>query len=142
MTINDEILFNQYGQNLVDVRSFQLKFNYFNLDEKRNYLKYLLFLIGQSKSLESDIPTVILNSKLRPTFTPCVLLKKGVKYHNLMNIVELPENELDKSLILFLNLFRIAYQRRLEIEKADGDKWWYSDLSDDENVRVIINQHS
>ena len=69
--------------------------------------------------------------------TPCVMLQKGVANHNLYKILQLPEAELEKVLRLFINLFKIGYQRRFEQEKGDPNKWWYWDLSDDRKIEII-----
>ncbi|MEG2101796.1 MAG: DUF5958 family protein [Flavobacterium sp.] len=65
-------------------------------------------------------------------------LQSGVGTHNLKRLLNLPENELNKSLILLLSLFKIAYMKRFETEKKYIDKWWYWDLSDDKKVKTII----
>lgn len=89
--------------------------------------------------MEEDIDPAITNSSLKLTFTPCVLLRKGIKEHNLLRLVDLPENELRKSFILLLNLFKIAYKRRFTAEMNNPNKWWYWDLSDEANLRKIPN---
>lgn len=65
-------------------------------------------------------------------------LRSRVGTHNLKRLLNLPENELNKSLILLLSLFKIAYMKRFETEKKYIDKWWYWDLSDDKKVKTII----
>lgn len=138
MEIENEILLNKYGQSVVDIEDLILLFNLFSHDEKKRYLYDLLFFILQSKAQDEDIEPAIQNSKLRRTYTPCVIIQKGVRTHNLKRLINLPENELNKSLILLLSLFKIAYMKRFEIEKKDIYKWWYWDLSDDEKVKTII----
>lgn len=91
----------------------------------------------QSKPTNDDIQPAISASKLKPTFTPCVLLRKGVATHNLNCIIELPENELTKAYTLLLSLFRIAYGRRYDVEKGHPGKWWYWNLSDEDNIEAI-----
>ena len=92
MVLQDEILINKFGQG---------------------------FLISQSKPRTEDIEVSITASKLKPTFTPCVLLRKGVAYYNLKKNTKQPEGELEKSFVLLLSLFRISYQRRFESEGDD-----------------------
>ena len=45
--------------------------------------------------------------------------------------------ELEKVLILLLNLFKIGYNRRFQKEKNNPDKWWYWDLSDDKKINLL-----
>lgn len=141
MEIEKEIAVNKYAQNVIDIEDLILIFNSFNLNEKKKYLNDVLFFILQSKAKDEDIEPAIEQSKLRKTYTPCVLIKKGVATHNLKRLLELPENELNKSLMLLLNLFKIAYQKRFETEKVDTYKWWYWDLSDNKNIELILKNY-
>jgi hypothetical protein len=138
MEIENEILVNKYAQNVVEIEDLILIFNSFSLDEKKKYLNDLLFFILQSKAQDEDIEPAIENSKLRRTYTPCVIIMKGVGTHNLKRLLNLPENELNKSLILLLNLFKVAYLKRFETEKKDTYKWWYWDLSNEENTKTVL----
>ncbi|MDZ4147699.1 MAG: DUF5958 family protein [Flavobacteriaceae bacterium] len=136
------ITLNKYGQGLIDSEILVDEFSGFELIEKRNYLKEIIALILQSKPQEEDIQPAILESKLKQTFTPCVLLTKGVANHHLQKIAELPEAELSKSLRLLLGLFKVSYQRRFQAEKNNPDKWWYWDLSDERNVEKVLKNQS
>ncbi|WP_294549285.1 DUF5958 family protein [uncultured Bacteroides sp.] len=138
MNLNQDILINQYGQNLVLIEALVDGYKRLNPIDRKMYLHHLITLIIQSKSEDMDIPQAIENSYLKKTFTPCVLLKNGgVKYHNLKKIIELPDHELEKALVLLLNLFKIGYNRRFQKEKDNPDKWWYWDLSNEKNIDVI-----
>lgn len=138
MEIEDEILINKYGQGLIVVEQLIERFNLLYLPQKKLFLNNILYLIMQSKPKDEDIEPAIEESKLKPTYTPCVLIRKGIRNHNLQKLLELPENDLNKVLVLLMSLFRIAYKRRFEIEKNNPDKWWYWDLSDDNNVETIL----
>jgi hypothetical protein len=139
MNINDEILINKYGQGLLSDAILVNKFDTFKLEEKRNYLTDLSNLIIQSKPIAHDVDIAIQNSNLKPTFTPCVLLKKEISNNALYKVIELPENELGKAFRLFINLFKVAYERRYYQEKDDSNKWWYWDLSDENKIKKIKN---
>lgn len=140
MDLQDEVLINLFGQNRANTEAVFDRYNVLDVNSKKKYLNDLLFLILQSKPLLTDIEIAITESKLKPTFTPCVLLHKGVSRHNLEKILELPEEEHEKVLRLFLSLFKVAYQRRFEIEKNDPNKWWYWDFSNEENYRIIMDR--
>ena len=142
MNIEEQILINKYGQDLIDVMQLSQIFNLLNLSEKRAFLNNIHYLILQSKPLYDDIEVSIKNSELRSTFTPCVLLRKGLANHNITKIIQLPEDELDKVLLLLLSLFKVAYQRRFKSEMNFSDKWWYYDLSSSENVEKILKEYS
>ena len=137
MKIEHEILVNKYGQGLVGTELLLNLFGSFDMGSQKVFLSEILFLILQSKPKEEDIEPAIISSGLKSTYTPCVLLKKGVANHNLVKLINLPENELQKAFVLLLNLFRIAYKRRFAVEKNNPEKWWYWDLSDEENINRI-----
>jgi len=102
-------------------------------------LKEILNLIIQSKVKDSDIEEAIRDSKLKPTYTPCAMLKKGVSPHLLEKLICLEKQELSKVFLLLLSLFKIAYLRRYLIEKNLPSKWWYWDLSNEKNVETILS---
>lgn len=141
MRIKEEMLINKCGQFLVNENEILVRFDNLTDIQKKEYLLNLIELILQSKPEESDIEIAIKSSQLRPTYTSCVLLRNGIKYYNFKKVVDLPSSEQLKSLVLFLNLFRVAYQRRFGEEKNQCAKWWYSDLSDERNVELILEQH-
>ncbi|MFC0779629.1 DUF5958 family protein [Flavobacterium sp. HJSW_4] len=141
MELENVILVTKYGQSVVDIEDLILIFNTFSHEEKKKYLYDLLFFILQAKAQDEDIEPAIENSKLRRTYTPCVIIQKGVGTHNLKRLLNLPENELNKSLILLLSLLKIAYMKRFETEKKDLYKWWYWDLSKDENIEAILKTY-
>ncbi|WP_158857070.1 DUF5958 family protein [Lunatibacter salilacus] len=137
MKIEHEILVNKYGQELINIEQLLYLFGGLDMSSQKLFLNEILFLILQSKPKEEDIEPAIINSGLKATYTPCVLLKKGVANHNLEKLITLPENELTKAFVLLLNLFKIAYKRRFAVEKDSPDKWWYWDLSDETNINRI-----
>ena len=141
MKLNEEIAVNQWGQSLKDINYFIDIFSELELSEKRKYLTDLSYLILQSKPNEDDIDEAISLSNLKKTYTVCVLIKlNGLKLFSFEKIIKLPENELQKSLKLFLYLFRISYIRRYEQEKNGTHKWWYWDLSDEKNIEKIMGE--
>lgn len=138
MKLEDEILVNKFGQGLVAIEQLTEDFSLLEVFEKKEFLSEFLYLIMQSKPKNEDIDPAILESGLKATFTPCILLKKGIANHDLEKLTNLPENELKKAFVLLLSLFRIAYKRRFAEEKNNPNKWWYWDLSDSEKVKIIM----
>lgn len=138
MDLKRELLINKYGQNLIPIEVLVDDYHMLDDARKRLYLEHLVTLITQSKATDEDIVQAIKNSCLKSTLSPCVILEKGgTKYHNLKKIIDLPNYELDRTLILFLNLFKIGYYRRFQEERNNPDKWWYWDLSDEKMIRNI-----
>jgi hypothetical protein len=140
MTIEEQTLINKYAQDLIGLNDLISPFESMDISQKRDTLNELRFLILQSKPTNQDIDLAIKESGLKATYTPCVLLGKGVEQHNLKKIVLLPESELIKVYALFLSLFKIAYKRRFNEERDNPGKWWYWDLSNEDNVRKILSQ--
>jgi len=138
MKIEIEILINKYGQGLIPLSVLQEEFDAYSLYQKRSFLQEMSFLIIQSKPKEEDVDLAIKKEKLKSGYTPCVLLKKGISSYNLERVVNLPENEMIKTFILFMSIFKIAYSRRFKEEMNNINKWWYWDLSDNGNVERIL----
>lgn len=135
--INNDIIINQFGQNLSTITEV---INYYNsLDEfnKEDFINKLLYFIIQLKPNNEMINDAIKFSGLKETFTPSVLIKKGVDFNNLNKITNLPANEFQKSLSLLLSLYFIAYQKEYSSEHFIPNKWWLSDLSNIENLIKI-----
>lgn len=139
MTRQNEILLNQFGQGLIANEYLIERFMPLVGANKSDFFNHLIFLISQSKPVIDDVEMAIAESKLKSTYTPCVLLRKGVGFQELKKIADLPDSELEKTTTLFLNLFKIAYRRRFELEKNDPDKWWYWDFSDEGNIKKAMD---
>ena len=138
MKIEIEILINKYGQGLIPLSVLQEEFDAYSLYQKSSFLQEMSFLIIQSKPKEEDVDLAIKKEKLKSGYTPCVLLKKGISSYNLERVINLPENEMIKTFILFMSIFKIAYSRRFKEEMNNINKWWYWDLSDNGNVERIL----
>lgn len=139
MKLEHEILVNKYGQDLINIDQLVLLYKSFGEDYKRTFIRSLITLIMQSKPKKEDVKMAIYNSCLKESYTPCVLLKKELSQCSLYKIERLPSYESEKVVILFLNLFKIAYKRRFKAEKNNVYKWWYWDLSDSKILKRIEN---
>lgn len=150
MTIDDQILINKFGQSLLRIQDIVTHFHSLDIDGQRNLLKDIVYLLIQTRPKEADLDLAIEIGKLRPTFTPVVKLKKGgLVPHVFRELLNLPENEWEKVLILLLSIYKISYGRILEIEKNNPDKWWFQDLSDESfitrirslsNVKIVVRK--
>lgn len=142
MKLEHEIMLNKYGQGIIAADFLINLFIDMNTTDQKIFLSDFLFVIMQSKPLNEDIEETIEKSGLKPTFTPCTMLKKGIDINNLKKIILLPDNERLKSFRLFLELYKIAYQRRFKTEKNHPNKWWYWDLSSPETEDRIYGLHN
>ena len=106
MTLEYEILFNKYGQDIILPEVLISNFLEACEDEQKDFFNHLLLLIQQSKAENQDIEEAIKNSGLKSTYTPCVVLKKGIEMNNLTKISKLPNHEKLKSFRLLLELLK------------------------------------
>lgn len=137
MNIDEQIIINKFGQDLSAFHDLLNLFQSKDQENKKKFLADLAFLIIQSKPNDNDIDKAIELGMLKPTYTPCVKIRKGIKGNVLQEIIDLPDNEIEKVFILFLSLYKIAYKRLLITEKENPYKWWYQDLSNDDYIARI-----
>ncbi|GAB3743414.1 DUF5958 family protein [Spirosoma lituiforme] len=138
MTLEEQVAVNQFGQGVLSVESLLLHFSQMSEARKRHYLTYLSDLIWQSKPVEADIEQAIIDSLLKSTYTPCVVLRTHRLKIGINQLVTLPVNELEKVYRLMLSLFKEAYQRRFQ-EEGNSGKWWYWDLSTDDVIERVLS---
>ena len=137
MNLDQEIMFNQFGQGVYEDHEIIRQFESLKIEGKREMMREVENLIIQSKSTIDDIDVAIGKSGLKHTFTPCVIIKKGLNHGNFQKIINLPESELIKAFKLFIYLFKEGYYRKYSQERGDPNKWWYWDLSKNENLEKI-----
>jgi hypothetical protein len=135
MNIEEQILINKFGQDLI---TFQSVINYFSSldrDKQKKFLTGLGHILIQAKSQDSDIDNAITLGQLKSTDTPCVKIRKGVKGNVLQELIDLPDDETNKVLMLFLALYKVAYKRLLVAEEEFVDR--IKSLS---NLRLIVRK--
>jgi len=130
----NEIMLNLIAQGLKTVSEGIDWFENMSVDEKNEVLRDLYILCTQAGAGCRHVDEAIKNSQLKPTYTPCVLLKKCVGNNikdQLVKIVTLPLNEKSKSFRLLLSLFTVAdKERRTERCKGECYHWWHQDLTE------------
>lgn len=142
MKTSDVILINQFAQGIVPESIVIERFDKSSLMERQTLLNGTEIMMSQAKPVMEDIDIAIGESGLKKSFTACVMMRKGLVHHNLVRMYDLPEIELRRFFILMLFVFRIAYNRRLNIEPDSNiRKWWYWDLSKEENVQNILRMY-
>lgn len=145
MHLDEQIAVNQFGQGGLLADDLLDKFSQLNENDQREWVLYISDLIWQSKPIDSDIEQAILESSLKPSYTPCVILRTHRLKIGLNQLIVLPFNELERVYRLLLFLFKQAYQRRYKAEKGDyklekdipWPKWWYWDLSSSDAVESV-----
>jgi hypothetical protein len=76
--------------------------------------------IQQAHPKPEEIEKAITLSNIKPTFTPCVLLKTKELKLALSQIINLPRSEQIKSFKLLISLLSVADERRRNTECKDG----------------------
>jgi hypothetical protein len=139
MNLLEEIALNQFGQALRPHTELLAHFHSLPAAAQQQRLQELTDLIRQSKAQLADLDPAIAESGLRPTYTPCVVLRTHGLVPGLARLLGLPLAERDRAYHLLLYVFKQAYQRRFAAEKNDPNKWWYWDLSVPDTVASLLH---
>ena len=127
----DQILINQYAQDLVNEAEMQQWFSFLSLPRKREILQNLFFMIGQAHPSYKDLETAIDAAPVRKRCTPAVMLQNKQKpfltFHH--EIIALPGPELMNSFLILIHLFYIADHNRRQACGTSCNHWWHKDLS-------------
>lgn len=131
MNLSDEIAINQIQQELISQQDATNWFLSFPTETQQDILQRLSYMALQAGAREADVSLAIAKSKLRPTYTPCVLLSKGRLKEQMAKLLKLPASEFIKAFFLLISLLAIADARRYSKYCQDGcSHWWHRDLSD------------
>lgn len=131
MNLDDAITLNQIQQKLISQEDAKNWFLSFPIADRHEILKWLCDMAIQARARDEDISLAITKSKLRPTYTPCVLLSKGRLKEQMVKVLKLPPSEFLKAFVLLVSLLGIADARRYSKDCQDGcSHWWHRDLSD------------
>ena len=131
MNLTDEITINQIQQELISQEDAKNWFLSFPNEGQQDILQRLSYMTIQAGAREEDVSLAITKSKLRATYTPCVLLSKGRLKEQMAKILKLPSSEFIKTFFLLISLLAIADARRYDKYCQDGcSHWWHRDLSD------------
>ncbi len=124
-----EIIINQIAQDIVTLRQGEKWFADMTVEEQYETLKILQYCVFQSHPLDIERKYAVLESGLRPTYTPCVMLLKHGKVERQVELIcKLPSNEYHKIFRLLITLLGIAdYRRRLKCQ-GKCSHWWHKSL--------------
>lgn len=123
----DVFLMNQLAQGLVSEDEGRRWFSQLASGEQRDVLSKLWLFAAQAGARESDVDDAIARAKLKPSFTPCVVLRNGRLKIQAAKVIDLPLAEREKSFRLLLALFQVADERRRNEECRNGcTHWWHA----------------
>lgn len=144
MNVDENIKLIQFSQNLITIKELGKDFISKDIQSKKEYLRQLIFLLVQIHPKQEDIDKAIDLTGMKRTYTPFVMIKKGISQSSLDAMINLPDHEVDKVFYLFAALYKVAYEReKNKINNQDNPyKWWFSDLSDEEVREKIKRLHN
>jgi hypothetical protein len=89
--------------------------------EQPGWLRAIALMCHQSHPLPEEIDPAITLGDLKPTFTPCVMVRTAVRpEHALDRIADLPTDERQKAFRLMFALYCIADTRRRQTQCKNG----------------------
>jgi hypothetical protein len=135
----DEMLFlNQLAQGLRSDQDARSWFQDRSKEDRKEILRFAVDMARQAGARDEDVHGAVLQSNLKATFTPCVMLSRSplkTQYHR---ILELPSGEWEKALLLIIALFSVANARRVAEHPENYRRhWWNWDLSDEDTISKI-----
>ena len=122
-----EVTLNKIAQGQISKESGVKWFSLFSEIEQREVLGTLNRCIHQSHPDPSEIEIGIIESGLKETYTPCVIMRANNFNNARQKILNLPRNEWIKAFTLWLCIFTIADTRRRETDCKGGcEHWWHN----------------
>ncbi|MBS2101136.1 DUF5958 family protein [Carboxylicivirga linearis] len=120
-----EININKYAQNKLTDSEMLDWFDQFDLTGQKEIRDKLIMFAQQAHPTDELILTAIKTAPIKETMTPVVLFKTQTFKIATNKIVDLPDSELRKSLIIMLSIFKTAdtYRRETECRNGCGHEW-------------------
>lgn len=115
-----ELQINKIAQGLVELQDGIDWFESSDLQSQKEINRSLGYFLLQAHPTRNEIDEGIASSGLKSTYTPCVLMAKKPLKDALYKILNLPENEWQKTFILMITIFSIADKRRRETNCSNG----------------------
>jgi len=89
--------------------------------EQSGWLRTIAFMCHQAHPIDDEIDPAISLAGLKPTFTPCVMIRAAERpEHALNRIADLPADERQKSFRLMFALYCVADTRRRQTQCKNG----------------------
>jgi hypothetical protein len=117
----EELRLNRIAQGVITEDAGGSWFEALQPFEQKQALTVLAKICQQAHPIKEEVSLAIERARLKPTFTPCVLLSRAeVPEHSFKRIIGLPHAERLKSFRLLLSLFALADTRRREVHCKNG----------------------
>jgi Family of unknown function (DUF5958) len=129
MPTETEIVLNRLAQQIVAEEEGLRWFAGLGVDEQKGVLQKLWMFAAQAGASVNDVDAAIQRARLKPSLTPCVLLKGGPLKVQVAKVLGLPIGEREKSFRLLLALFQVADERRRSTSCVKGcSHWWHAGI--------------
>jgi len=115
-----QLQINEIVQGIIKLEAGLSWFSSKEEDEQRDIMRSFSSILLQSHPRLLEIEEGIVLSKLKPTFTPCVLVSKIPFPEACSKILGLPRSEREKAFVLWLSIFKVADTRRRNTECKNG----------------------
>ena len=135
----ERILLNQIARGIVPLSEGEEWFRRLPPDRGKSVLRELSAMALQASFVPGDIAAAVERFGLVSGWTPCVLLGTGRPKVQMAKVLALPRDESERVFKLLIGLFSVADQRRRERCGEDCRHWWHSDLSDEDNVKRLLD---
>lgn len=138
MKIRDVVALVKYGQGLVVFDSYLSYLRFIKPVEREKYLLQIVELTMKMKPRPGDERNAIKLSGLNVDSKPCHLISQGATKETLLEIVHLPQEELERSFKLLLTVFSIVYEREYKKHRNDPERMWYWDYMELSNTMKFL----
>lgn len=128
-TMKHLLFLNQVAQGASPIAAAIKRLAEFSDQQRFDFFVDLAMMVVQAHPLPGDVDRAIERSQLKPTFTPCVLVRKKALAEAVAQCRLLPRDEDEKSFRLLLALFQVADERRKKRCGNHCSHWWHQDLS-------------
>jgi hypothetical protein len=135
--LENEILLNQIAQGVRPLEDGLKLLAEISPMTRKELWSLLGMMVTQAHPTLEDVEEAIKSSNLKPSFTPCVLMLKDQRPHQVQRITQLPENEAEKSFRLLIAVFAIADRRRRSSCPKDCCHGWHRDFGDPSILKEI-----
>jgi hypothetical protein len=127
---DDLLMLNRIAIGAVSIEQGLQWFRDLPVDGRQSVLASAHMMVVQAKPSPEQVESAIAASGLKPTYTPCMVLRKSAPLvERLRKITELPEDEWSKSLQLLLGFFVVADQQRRasrpDCRSGTCNHWWH-----------------
>lgn len=125
-----EININKYAQNKLTESNILDWFDQFDLTRQKEIRDKLIMFAQQAHPTDDLISKAIQTARIKETMTPVVLFKTKSFKIAINRIVELPDSELRKTIIVLLSIFKTADSYRRETDCKNGCNHGWHNLND------------